>query len=152
MCTSVVKLLFKKGDRRLIGNYRPLSFACTDYKNLAKIITERVKPMLKDIIGTEHQGFIQGRDITGNLMLVRDTIEYCNEHGIEAYMIMMEFMKAYDRIDRATMVETLEAMNVSETIIDLVKLLYEESTKILILDDEKENKFRTKGRVLKDVP
>ena len=74
-------------------------------------------------------------------MLVKEIIEYCNEHDIEAYMIMMDLMKAYDRIDRATMVETLEAMNVSETITDLVKLLYDESTAILILNDKKENKF-----------
>ena len=30
MTTSTVKLLFKKGDGRQIGNYRPLSFVCTD--------------------------------------------------------------------------------------------------------------------------
>jgi len=71
MTTSIVKLPFKKGDRRQIGNYRSLSLACTDYKIPAKVITERLKPMLNDIIGTEQQGFIQGGDITGNLMRVK---------------------------------------------------------------------------------
>ena len=50
---STVKLRFKKGDRRQFGNYRPLSLACTYYKILAKVITERIKPMLIKIIGTE---------------------------------------------------------------------------------------------------
>ena len=126
------KKIFKKGNRRLIGNYRLLSLVCTDYKIFVKVIIERLKPMLNDIIGTDQQGFIQGGDIIGNIMLVKEIIEYCNEHSIEAYMIMINFMKAYDRIDRATMVETLEAMNVSETVIDLVKLWYEDSTVILI--------------------
>ena len=53
MTTAIVKLLFKKGDRRLIRNYSPLSLASTDYKILAKVITERIKPMLKHIIRTE---------------------------------------------------------------------------------------------------
>ena len=53
MRISIVKILHKKGDRRMIGNYRPLSLACTDYKILAKIITERIKPALKQRIGTE---------------------------------------------------------------------------------------------------
>ena len=39
MTTSTVNLLFKKGDRRQIENYRPLSLACTYYKILAKVIT-----------------------------------------------------------------------------------------------------------------
>ena len=71
MCTSIVKILYKKGDRRIIGNYRSLSLACTYYKILSKIITERIKPALKQIIGTEQQCFIQGGDITGNLILVK---------------------------------------------------------------------------------
>ena len=90
MSTSIVKLLFKKGDRRNIGNYRPLSLACTDYKIIAKVISERIKPMLTDIIGTEKQGFIQGGDITGNLMLVKEIIEYCTETNTEAFVIMMD--------------------------------------------------------------
>ena len=40
MRTSVVKLLYRKGGRRQIGNYRPLSLAFIDYKILAKVITE----------------------------------------------------------------------------------------------------------------
>ena len=31
MRTSILKILYKKGDRRMIGNYRPLSLACTVY-------------------------------------------------------------------------------------------------------------------------
>ena len=100
MRKSIVKILYKKGDRRMIGNYRLLSLACTDYKILVKIITERIKPALKQIIGTEQQGFIHGGDITGNLILVKEIMEYCKEEDIEAYMIMMDFKKAYDRIDR----------------------------------------------------
>ena len=114
MRTSIVKILYKKGDRRIIGNYLPLSLACTDYKILAKIITERIKSALKQIIGTEQQGFIQGGDITGNLVLVKEIMEYCKEEDIGAYMIMMDFKKSYDRIDRKTMEETLRAMNYSE--------------------------------------
>ena len=145
MTTSIVKLLFKKGDRREIGNYRPLSLSCTDYKILAKVTTERIKPMLSQTIGTEQQGFIKGGDITGNLMLAKEIIEYCEENNIEAYMIMMDFRKAYDRIDRSTMIETLKAMNISETVIDLILLLYNNSSALIIMNDEKGFRFRTYG-------
>ena len=152
MTTSIVKLLFKKGDRRKIGNYRPLSLSCIDYKILAKVITERIKPMLSQIIGTEQQGFIKGGDITGNLMLAKEIIEYCEENNIEAYMIMMYFKKAYDRIDRSTMIETLKAMNISETIIDLILLLYNNSSAHIIMNDEKSFRFQTHGGVRQGCP
>ena len=46
MNTLIVKLLFKKEDRRCVENYRPLLLASTDYKLIAKVISKRLKPML----------------------------------------------------------------------------------------------------------
>ena len=63
MRTSVVKMIFKKGDRK-IGNCRPVSLVCTYCKILAKIITEKLKPVLKKVIWTEQKGFIEGGDMT----------------------------------------------------------------------------------------
>ena len=152
MRTSVVKLLFKKGDRTQIGNYRPLSLANTDYKIFAKVITERMKVTLNEIIGTEQQGFIKGGDITGNLILVKEIIEYCNEENIEAYIIMMDFKKAYDRIDRETVEITLRAMNFGENIINMIKLLYAGSEAVIVTNDIKGEQFSTKGGVKQGCP
>ena len=49
MKTAIVKILFKKKDRRRIENYRPLSLLCADYKILAKIMTERIKKVPTDV-------------------------------------------------------------------------------------------------------
>ena len=61
MRTSVIKLLFKKKDKRRIENYRPLSLLTADYKIIAKMMTERMKTVLKYVVGTERRGFIFGR-------------------------------------------------------------------------------------------
>ena len=59
MQASVVKLIFKKGDRQQMGDYRLLLLACTDYKTPEKVVTERIKTILKKIVGTEQHKFIQ---------------------------------------------------------------------------------------------
>ena len=43
----------------------------------------------------------------------------------------------YDQIDWETMFEILEAMNISPRIMDLAKLLYADSSVIIIINDEK---------------
>ena len=83
MRTAVVKLLFKKKDRKRIENYRPLSLLCTDYKIYAKIIAERMKEVLQVVIEGDQQGFMKNANITGNIMLVKEIIEYCNANDIE---------------------------------------------------------------------
>ena len=94
---------------------------------MAKVITERIKPTLNQIIGTEQKGFIEGGDITGNLILVKEVIELCKEKDVEAYIMLMDFMKAYHRIDWETIELILREMNFGEPVIEIIKLLYKNS-------------------------
>ena len=64
------------------------------------INNERLKPTLSQVIGKGKQGFIGGGDETGNLILVKEIRECCNEKDAEACIIMMDFMKAHDQIER----------------------------------------------------
>ena len=65
---------------------------------------------------------------------------------------MMDFMKAYDRIDRETMVETLRAMNFGEKCIKMVEVLYAESSASVVLNGEMGEEFRTRGGVRQGCP
>ena len=79
-------------------------------------------------------------------------MEYCKEEDIEAYMIMMDFKKEYDIIDRKTTEDNLRAMNFSEKIIDLVLLLHAGSKAIIVTNDKKGEIFKTKGGVRQGCP
>lgn len=89
MRPSTINVAFNERDTKNIGKSRPLAF--THYKLLAKILTECMKPVLSQIIGTEQQGFIKGGYITGNLILVNKLINCCKEHDNEGYIILMDF-------------------------------------------------------------
>ena len=78
--------------------------------------------------------FIEGGYITCNIILVKEIIEYCKEHNIEAYLIIMDFKKVYDRIDRATIETAIEEMNYRDT---LIKLIYAESEADMVTNDIK---------------
>ena len=152
MRTAIVKLLHKNNDRRDIGNYRPLSLLCADYKITAKATTERIKPALTQVIGNEQQGFVQGGDISGNLILVKEIIQYCNDEQVEAYMILMDFMKAYDRVDREAMDQTIKAMNFPTYIQEMISLLYTDAEAIVVINGTLGPRFRTHGGVRQGCP
>ena len=67
-----------------------------------------MKQVLNSVIANDQQGFIKDGVITGNLILVKEVIEYCNELNEEGAVVMMDFMKAYDRVDRDVMMEVLK--------------------------------------------
>ena len=46
-------------------------------------MTSRMQKVMKEIIANDQQGVIDDGEITGNLILVKEVIEYCNETGKE---------------------------------------------------------------------
>ena len=79
-------------------------------------------------------------------------IEYCNEEDIEVYIIMMDFKKAYNRIDRETVEVTLRAMYFGYNIINMIKLLYADSESVIATNDIQGEQFKTKGGVKQGFP
>ena len=57
---AIIKLLYKKGDRHNMKNWRPISLLNVDYKILSKTLAERIKCVLPEIIRTDQRGCIQG--------------------------------------------------------------------------------------------
>ena len=47
--------------------------------------------------------------------MVKEIIEYCNETDKEAYALMMDLKKAYDRVDKEIIEQIMRKMNYGET-------------------------------------
>jgi hypothetical protein len=152
MKIATVKLLYKKGGREKIGNYRPISLLCSDYKILAKIMTSRMQNVMKEIIENDQQDFIKDREITGNLILVKEVIEYCNKSGEEGAIILMDFQKAYDRVNRETMMKVLEKMNFGPVFLRYIRTMYKDVGASVDVNGRLSEKFITGGGVRQGCP
>ena len=65
---GVITLLPKKDkDPHSTKNYRPISLLNTDYKIMAKVMANRLKPSLQEIIHNDQTGFMKGRNIGCNV-------------------------------------------------------------------------------------
>ena len=118
---------------------------------LAKVIVERLKPLLKQVIGKENQ-FIKVRDMPWILTLMKEIIEHCNKKEEEKIMKMTEFMKNCDRIDRETIEKTMRNMNFGEIDIEMIQLFHAESSSIVVTNDVVRESFRTRGEAKQSYP
>ena len=72
-CTRVVlTLLPKKGDLGLLQNWRPISLLCTDYKILAKYLSNECLDM---VVHASQTYCVPERTIMDNLFLLGDIID-----------------------------------------------------------------------------
>ena len=118
---GIISLQPKSGDLEKLSNWRPITLMCCDYKMLSKVIANRLKVILPDVISKEQFCF-PGRTIVDNNILLRDIIYYSNENNVQGAVISLDWTKAFDRVDHSFLYKTMEKMGFSVEFILLVKM------------------------------
>ncbi|CAI6002625.1 unnamed protein product [Closterium sp. NIES-65] len=107
---AVTILLHKKGDKGQLSNYRPITLLNFTYKVLAKVVADRMKKVLHQVISKEQYGFIPGRRLSDAVSLVADIIDAANKGDKDWFLLLVDFQKAFDTVFRGFLFETLEKM------------------------------------------
>ena len=122
---GIIKLIPKQGkDIRLLKNWRPISLLNADYKILTKILANRMKLGLKEIINEDQIGYTEKRFCGENTRLIADIMEYSKTHKIESILLLIDFEKAFDTISWNFLYKTLESYNYGHNFIDWIRILY----------------------------
>jgi len=122
---GIINLIPKKDkDPTFLKNWRPISLLNTDYKIITKVIALRLKNVLPDIINNDQTGFLKGRYIGENIRLALDTIEYLNDNNLPGLMFLIDFEKAFDKLEWSFLFKTLEFFNFGQDLINWIKVFY----------------------------
>ena len=119
-----VVLIFKKGDKEDLGNYRPISLLNTIYKMLAAILQKRVATGIDKHMQKTQYGFRQKRGTAEALHYVRRMIEKGEAMTNKTLLVLLDWAKAFDKIDHDQLINALQRMNIPGKIINLIKVFY----------------------------
>jgi hypothetical protein len=97
--TSHIRLAFKKGDRKDLKNWRPISLLNVDCKIIAKALSLRLSRVLSSVVHPDQTCWIPGRCITDNLVLLRDISAYTDATNETGILVGLDQEKAFDRVD-----------------------------------------------------
>jgi exonuclease III len=122
--SGLITLLYKKGDKLDTKNWRPISLLCTDYKILAKVLTNRLSAVISSVTGPEQVCGIPGRLSSENIRVLKDVVDHANRTKVGAALISLDQEKAFDRVDWSFMLRVLETMNFGPSFCNWVRLLY----------------------------
>ena len=124
---GVISLLFKKGDRTKLKNWRPITPLNTDYKILTKALANRLQQTLPLLIHTDQTACIPGRTINDNLRLIQDTIHYANETQTPLALISVDQLKAFDRVSHTYLFKVLRHFGFGPSFLRWIEILYTET-------------------------
>ena len=126
---AIIKLLYKKGCRSDIRNWRPISLLNTDFKILSKALAERIKIVLPEIINTDQRGYIKGRYIGENIRLIEDVIHAKSDDSV---ILLLDQEKAFDRVEWSWLFKVLKKFNFGDRFISWIKTMYKYAQSALI--------------------
>ena len=120
---GAISIMHKRGDRSEVANYRPITLLNTDYRLLAKVLANRLQPLLPAVIDRSQLAFIRGRSIGEAVTLMQTLPAWMQLQQRSAVAILCDFAKAFDTVDRDFLLAVLRKLGMGEGFVAWVSTL-----------------------------
>ena len=118
----------KKGDLQECKNYRGIMLLSVPGKVINRIILERLKNEVDNILRDHRAGFGQDRGCIDQIATLRIIVEQSMEFDSSLYINFVDYEKAFDSLDRDTLWKLLKHYGIPEKIITLISNTYDGMT------------------------
>ena len=117
--------IYKKGPTDRPDNYRPIALLSITYNILAIIIHARLCESLGEEINPVQFGFRKKKSTAQPLFIYRRLREIQEESGSSFHTLLLDWEKAFDKVDQARMIQAIRRLGVGK-MIKMIEAIYKE--------------------------
>ncbi len=110
--------IYKKGRKTDPSNYRPISLTSAACKIMERLIRDNLFSFLKSesLLHSSQHGFISGKSCATNLLESLDIITDALDLNLNVVMILLDFAKAFDKVNHSKLIHKLKYFGFDEQI------------------------------------
>ncbi|KAF1326704.1 Short chain dehydrogenase, partial [Globisporangium splendens] len=154
---GIVIPLRKKGDSPNPLDYRPITLLTTTYKLFAKVLATRLQDILLWIVGEEQQGFVRDRLMENAILIMQAALDKAYHSSTEGFddapgIVVLDFMKAYDTLDRDFLYLVLSKFGFGRQFVDLVRRMHTDTTAQYLVNGELSREWEVKSGIRQGYP
>lgn len=149
---GITNLIPKGGTQTLLKNLRPISVLTASYKLIAKTLANRLQPLLPEVILPTQTAFVKDRFILDNVFLAMESIDWALESNQDLVILLLDFEKAYDRVNWTFLEASMEKLGFSREWISWTSALYRDAESVLLVNGKKLPKFKVERSVRQGCP
>jgi len=85
-------------DPHCLNDYRPISLIGCIYKIVAKLLANRLKRVMPNIIDDRQSAFISGRHLLHSVVIANEVVEEAKRGRKSCLFFKVDFERAYDSV------------------------------------------------------
>ncbi|RVW65308.1 Transposon TX1 uncharacterized 149 kDa protein [Vitis vinifera] len=114
-------LIPKKTRAGDLGDFRPISLLGSLYKWLAKVLANRLKNVVGNVVSKAQGDFVEGRQILNAVLIANETIDSVLKNNENGIICKLDIEKAYDNVDWYFLLTVVQKMGFKEKWIGWIK-------------------------------
>ena len=114
----------KKSDLRLAKNYRSITLTSITAKIYNAQLRNRIEPKIDNILRKKQNSFRRNRSTTSQIVTIHRILEGVRAKNLQATILFVDFINAFDSIDRGKMDQTLRAYGLPKETVAAITILY----------------------------
>ena len=133
--------VYKKGDRTIAGNYRPVSLTSHLSKTFERVIRDRLTDYLDEhnLHSSQQHGFRKNRSTMTQLIAHVDNVLKNLTSGNEVDVIYLDYQKAFDRVDFNVLLKKLRNYGIGGKLLKWLEAFLTGRKQTVVVDGKRSN-------------